>query len=65
MVERNIEALDLVRHVGVSLSTAKKLMTGIRAPGLRTARVINDFFGRRIYTLHSGHAKTKRRCKTL
>jgi hypothetical protein len=65
MVERDVEAFDLVRHVGVSLSTAKKLMAGIRRPGLRTARVINNFFHRRIYALHSGRAQTKRRRKTL
>jgi hypothetical protein len=65
MAERDVEAFDLVRNIGVSLSMAKKLMAGIRTPGPRTARALNGFFKRRIYALRSGRAQTKTPRKTL
>lgn len=66
MAERDIEALDLTRSTFISLSMVEKLRAGIIIrPGRRTALAINDFFNRRIYSIHSGRAQTKRNRKTL
>jgi len=50
MIDRGFEAVDLVRHTGISLSMLNKCMSGHRIPGPRTAVKIENFFNERIFS---------------
>ena len=50
MILRDLRSRDLVCHLGISPSLAKKLMTGeIAGVSAAMARRINGFFGKRIF----------------
>ncbi len=61
MIENDLRAMDLVRHLGISVSLATKLMTGeVAEPSAAVAQRVNAFFGKQIFSVKKAGSRKKR-----
>ena len=60
MILRDLRGRDLVRHLGISSSLARKLMAGrVTTVSPSMARQINGFFGKRIFPVRGVRKEKK------
>jgi ribosome-binding protein aMBF1 (putative translation factor) len=63
MISRGLQSPELVRQIGFSISTIRKLMNGDLVPSQRTADRVEDFFGERIFSTPAQWRERRRKNK--